>query len=369
LVAMPSLSPGAPAQIAAETEAALRAVTDHVPDLLLLLDLELRIQFSNRAIADVAREQLVGHSIIDFVPESECERVREIYTQAIAERAPKVYELRTLIRGEPRWFQKRIGPVMRDGRVAALAVACSEITARRRGEEMLRALEREITEIANREQRRIGNDLHDGLGQELTGIALMLRSLASRLQKEGHPAVSEAEELIALVNSAIDSTRSLARGLAPVSIERGGLPFALRALATHTSEMYGVRVRFHSKIWPQLTLEASGCNHLYRIAQEAICNAVKHGAASEILVQLKVAADAIALTVSDNGRGFAPGAGFSLGMGLKIMRYRANMLGGTVSFEPRLGGGAAVLAQCRQPLSPEPLRSQGYTGSRAGELR
>src|SRR5690606_37888584 len=138
------------------------------------------------------------------------------------------------------------------------------------------------------------------------------------------------------------------------SIERGGLPFAFRALATRASDMYGVKVRFHSRIWPQLTLEASACTHLYRIVQEAVTNAVRHGHASEIVIDLQVNGDRVTLSVSDNGRGFIPGAVTSSGMGLRIMQYRANMLGGSVSFEPRPEGGVRMVSTCRQPASGEP---------------
>jgi PAS domain S-box-containing protein len=339
-------------------EAIVGALTQSVSDRLLLLDLDLQIRFANRGIFEEPRTALPGRSINDFLPGTEHERVGEIYRRVSVERTPAVYEFRQLVRGETRWFEHRVGPVLEDGRVVAYAVACCEITARRRGEEALRVLEREITEIANREQRRIGNDLHDGLGQELTGIALMLRSLASRLQKERHSAAADAEEIMGLVNCAIESTRALARGLSPVSIERGGLPFAFRALATRASDMYGVKVRFHSRIWPQLTLEASACTHLYRIAQEAVTNAVRHGHASEMVIDLHVKGDRVTLAVSDNGRGFIPGAAPASGMGLRIMQYRANILGGSVSFEPRPGGGVRMVSTCRQPTPGEPARAR-----------
>ncbi len=348
--------PAAWAQLLDTPEAALRALIGSVSDRLLLLDLDLQIRFANRGIFEVQRTALPGRSIEDFLPASEHERVIGVYRRVRQERTPAVYEFRQLVRGETRWFEHRIGPVIEHGSVVAFAVACGEITARRRGEEALRVLEREITEIANREQRRIGNDLHDGLGQELTGIALMLTSLVGRLHKEHHAAAADAEEIVGLVNGAIDSTRALARGLSPVSIERGGLSFAMRSLATRASDMYGVRVCFHSKIWPQLTLEASACTHLYRIAQEAVTNAVRHGHASEVLIDLRVDGERVVLSVADNGRGFIPGAVPASGMGLRIMQYRANMLGGSVSFEPRTEGGVRMVCLSHQPALGEPGR-------------
>lgn len=214
-----------------------------------------------------------------------------------------------------------------------------------------RELEREIIEIANREQRRIGNDLHDGLGQELTGVALMLRGLVGRLSKEKSPSIVDAEEIVALVNNAIENTRLLARGLSPVSIERGGLPSALRALATRLRETYGTQVRFRSRIWPQLALDSGASNHVYRIAQEAVTNAIKHGHAGEVLIDLQVTGTNVTLVVSDNGVGLPPGANLTSGMGLKIMHYRAAMLGGDVLIERRQEGGTRVILSCRQPAT------------------
>jgi signal transduction histidine kinase len=132
-------------------------------------------------------------------------------------------------------------------------------------------------------------------------------------------------------------------------VERGGLPSALRALATRVRETYGTQVRFRSKIWPQLSLDSGASNHIYRIAQEAVNNAIKHGHAREVIIDLHVTGETVTLIVSDNGTGVAPGANLSSGMGLKIMRYRATMLGGEVKIDRRPEGGTRVILSCRQP--------------------
>jgi PAS domain S-box-containing protein len=210
-----------------------------------------------------------------------------------------------------------------------------------------RALERELLEISNREQRRIGSDLHDGLGQELTGVALMLRGLASRV-KRGQPATTgDLDELVALVNGAIESTRSLARGLSPVELERGGLVFALRSLCVRARELYGLDVRFRSRVWPELALDAAATTHLYRIAQEALTNAARHAQASHVAVTLNVRGTAVTLTVADDGRGMPQEHG--TGMGLKIMRYRAQMMGGEVCVGASDPQGTRVTCRVRQP--------------------
>jgi len=208
-------------------------------------------------------------------------------------------------------------------------------------------LERGIIDIANREQQRIGSDLHDGLGQELTGIALMLRGVAAQLKKENSDARLDVEDIIGLVNNAIENTRTLARGLSPVSAERGGLLAALRSLAARASERYGVRVGFKDATSRPLELNDAYATHLYRIAQEALTNVMRHSFASEVSICLETIGNELQLRIDDNGRGFSTAEqdGMS-GLGLKMMRYRAQMLGGDLVLEAASGGGVSVRCTC-----------------------
>ena len=146
-----------------------------------------------------------------------------------------------------------------------------------------RQLEREVLEASNREQQRIGNDLHDGLGQELTGIALLLRGLENRAEREA-PALSPSiEEIALLVNDAIFTTRALARGLSPVTFDRGGLALALEELARRLSAMFHINVRCEADDALERGLESVNALHLYRIAQEAVTNAAQHGSAGQVI--------------------------------------------------------------------------------------
>jgi PAS domain S-box-containing protein len=213
-----------------------------------------------------------------------------------------------------------------------------------------RTLERELLEIANREQRRIGSDLHDGLGQELTGVALMLRGLASRV-KRGQPATpGDLDELVALVNGAIESTRSLARGLSPIELERGGLVYALRALTVRARELYGLDVKFRSRVWPELTLDAAATTHLYRIAQEALTNAARHARATQVSITLTARDRRVVLAIADDGDGIRADGGN--GMGLKLMRYRAQMMGGELAISSGVPTGTRVACRVSQPERP-----------------
>ena len=228
----------------------------------------------------------------------------------------------------------------------------NDVTERKR-------LEREIIEISNREQQRIGSDLHDGLGQDLTGIALMLKGVVTQLRKEGSAARLDVEDVIGLVNNAIESTRNLARGLSPVSGERGGLGAALQSLAARASERYGVTVDIDADLEQPLGLNEAAATHVYRIIQEALTNVIRHSFASEVVIRLETSGGELHLRVDDNGRGIPqPLAENGDGLGLKIMRYRAQMLSGDLAIESATSGGASI--RCSFPLAPSVAAERDY---------
>jgi PAS domain S-box-containing protein len=244
-----------------------------------------------------------------------------------------------------------ITPLRISGSDCWLAVL-NDVTERKR-------LEREIIEISNREQQRIGSDLHDGLGQDLTGIALMLRGVSAQLRKENSAARMDVEDVIGLVNNAIESTRALARGLSPVSGERGGLSAALQTLAARASERYGVHVEFAANLDDgPLRLSETSATHVYRIVQEALTNVIRHSRATDVTIRLDTSGGELHLRVDDNGRGFEqPAPDSPGGLGLKIMRYRAQMLGGDLVLESGPNGGASVRCSC--PLEGVPVPRSG----------
>jgi PAS domain S-box-containing protein len=242
------------------------------------------------------------------------------------------------INGE-RWGEWRIGPVKDlTGKNTHWLIIFRDITERKR-------LEREILEISDQERRRIGQDLHDGLCQQLAGIELMSQVLHQKLGEKSKEAV-RAGEIAGHVRDAISQTRSLARGLAPVTLESEGLPSALRELATSTQKMFGVNCRIEcSESVPALA--TSTATHLYRIAQEAVSNAIKHGKATRVDISLKQTGERLNLSVADNGTGMPKVSG-NHGMGLRIMRYRAGMISGLMAIEPRDVGG--TLVSCSLPM-------------------
>jgi PAS domain S-box-containing protein len=205
-------------------------------------------------------------------------------------------------------------------------------------------LEEELLDISEREQRRIGQDLHDDLGQQLAGAWMMADVLQRSLEAEQSPRHAEAKKIGGLLQKALAHTRSLARGLHPVAPEQGGLAKALETLAARSGELFGVRCLFECEGAPPCEDEAVS-THLYRIAQEAVSNAVRHGAAKKVRIHLTRAG----LSITDNGGGLR-GPLQGEGMGMRIMRYRAEMAGGTLTVCN--GRGKGVIVTCHfQPTN------------------
>lgn len=210
-------------------------------------------------------------------------------------------------------------------------------------------LEKEILEISGREQRRIGYDLHDGLCQQLAGIELMSQALEQKLARRSKTAAAQVGAIAQNVRAAIAQTRSLARGLSPVTLEAEGLMSALTELAANTEKLFQVTCRFDCDPPVRLT-DLAAASNLFRIAQEAVSNAVKHGRAKKIAISLETEKGRVVLRVSDDGAGLPAKSSKSPGMGLRIMQSRAGMIGGTLALEGSTAGGVRVT--CSAPLPP-----------------
>ena len=204
-------------------------------------------------------------------------------------------------------------------------------------------LEKEVLQISELEQRRIGQDLHDGLCQQLAGIELMSEVLEQNLSRKSKAEAAQAAKIAEGVRAAIGDTRMLARGLSPVDVESNGLMSALQELASNTEKLFHVACGFECP-QPVLVRDHASATHLYRIAQEAINNAIKHGKARQIAVRLTAQSNQASLTVIDDGRGFVVKPEQTSGMGLRIMKYRAGMIGATL--EIRRANGRGMLVAC-----------------------
>jgi signal transduction histidine kinase len=251
--------------------------------------------------------------------------------------------------------------VSRFGYFAAVAIAASglktrhdEVRSRLILLEHSQRLEREIIEISEREQRRIGRDLHDGLCQYFAAIGCGVASLRADLLQRNLPnEAAVAQELAELLNNGVVQARNLARGLVPVHMNEAGLSAALAELAHSVSHLQNIECIFDSDDEVEMNTP-SAATHLYRIAQEAINNASRHGRASIIRVGLFAEGDSGTLHVADNGRGISQTVSDSAGLGLNIMSYRARLVGGQLAInEPPEGGTLIICTFPQQSGSPE----------------
>jgi signal transduction histidine kinase len=213
-----------------------------------------------------------------------------------------------------------------------------------------RKLEQKILEISEGERRRIGHDLHDGLGQHLTGIALLAKALKQRLAGMKLNEAEQAAKIAELVNESIGWTRDLARGLSPVTLDSEGLPPALEELAVNASNLLHIKCTCHYD-GADFAIDGEHALHLYRIAQEAINNSVKHGKAKGVQVGLASRGGRITMTVRDDGSGLSAKTLVDPGIGLQIMEYRARMIGATLSVARAAPSGGTVVT-CTLPAAP-----------------
>jgi signal transduction histidine kinase len=213
--------------------------------------------------------------------------------------------------------------------------------------ERAQRLEREIIDISEREQQRIGRDLHDGVCQYLAAIGFSAALLNRDLERDSSIRAEKAGEISNLLQDALKRTRDLARGLSPVDRDEGGLESALNELASSTSRLAGILCSFICVGQVEIRDNARAV-HLFRIAQEALNNAIKHGQAKAVVVALEACNGALSLRVSDDGVGFDPTCSERKGMGLNIMRYRARMLAGTLEIQSNSPAGTMVTCTIAQ---------------------
>jgi PAS domain S-box-containing protein len=223
----------------------------------------------------------------------------------------------------------------KDGGITSLLVLALDITIRRR-------LERQVLEASEQEQQRFGRDLHDGLGQQLTGIGFMCETLQQRLVQRGQPEAEAAARIVALVKQAILQTHDMAKGLFPLElVGENRMGIALQNLAMTTENLFRIPCRYHGQPLLQIGDHSKALN-LYRIAQEAVHNAVRYSHCTGIDIRLAQKNGQVTLAVQDDGVGIDPGRLREGGMGIHSMTYRANMMGGALDIRRGAHGGTVV---------------------------
>jgi len=327
-----------------------KALTDffaEAPIGLLWVDPDGRIERINRAqlvILDRVNEEIVGRPIAEFHVHPEViahliERIRQ---------HEAVTNVRIQIERRDRSVRHALvdaNGVWDEGRLIR-----SRWFVRDKTEQM--DLEREILAIAERERVRIGHELHDGLCQELLGLEFKCETLARDLEAVSPMAAGQAREIAVGVRKTMEQGRELARGLSPSSIVAGqGLVESLTDLAERTRCVFHRECTFHPGTERPILDPAVG-THLYRIAQEAVGNAIRHGSATRIEIRLTARDDDLVLGVEDNGLGIPDPLPKGRGLGLRIMQYRAGTINGSVVVQRRATGGTAVVCTVKRAFAP-----------------
>jgi two-component system sensor histidine kinase UhpB len=285
--------------------------------------------------------------------------------------------------GRELWTRSIIYPVKHsDGNICEVVLIHEDITERKQAEEALRKahdelemrvkertadladayqelqqaveertrLEHELLEITEKERHRLGLDLHDDLGQRLTGIALMMKALEVKLQRKGLTEATDARKLHALVDQAINHAHGLAHDLASLDSQDEDISLALKNLAKRAKEMFNISCKFR-RTGENASLPSTVVRQLYKIAQEAVTNGIKHGKAKALQIALANTGEHIVIKVKSGGLPFPDLKDQSPGMGLRIMRYRANVIGG--SLDVRANGVEGTIVTCSLPLGTE----------------
>ncbi len=323
------------------------AILDTVGALVTVLDLEGRIVRFNPACelaTGYSVDEVRGRNIWEFfVQPEEVERAKAIIEQLSADLLPQDFQSHWVTRhGTHRLIAWSCSMLPGSGETPHYIIASGiDITEREQ-------LQRALLDISAREQRRIGQDLHDGLGQHLTGIAFMAKVHEAKLAEKQLTDAADAAKIVRLVNEAIHKTRELARGLLPVVPDAQGLMSALQLRSAEIEDLFGITCHFACE--PAVLIHDDAmATHLYHIAQEAVNNAIKHGKARVILICLAQENEVGTLQIRDNGIGIAEDRGASQGMGLHIMTYRAGMIGGRLDVRANAQGNGTSVT-CTFPM-------------------
>ncbi|MFO8099075.1 MAG: PAS domain S-box protein [Salinibacter sp.] len=340
-----------------ESEARARAILNTTVDGIITIDADGIVESFNPAAEDIFgydADEVIGQNVKVLMP-SPYRAEHDEYLRSYHETGRrKIIGIGREVRGRRKDgstfpMDLAVNKVELDDRLIFTGIV-RDISERRR-------LEKEILSISEQERRRIGQDLHDGLGQMLTGIGLLSQNVTRELEAEGHERADDMAEITEHVKEADQYARDLSHGLIPVDVEANGLPEALRRLSKNARRLYDVSCSFR-EVETARVYDNTTATHLYRIAQEAVNNAVRHGDAEHINLILAAGPEQIRLQIRDDGSGFEATSVHDAGMGIRIMRYRARIVGGTLDVNSDLGSGTIVTCTLPRtetsPASNEP---------------
>ena len=278
----------------------------------------------------LSADVVVGKRVMDLLPSQLAQLALHYLEKTCRTGTMQKFCCQYLLPGRLRFFETRLAPTG-DGSVVAVV---RDVTDRE-------TLEKEVVESSNRVQMRIGQDIHDGLGQHLTGISFLSRALEKNLAAKGLPEATEAGEISKLVIEALSQTRNLARGLFPVEVESDSLSPSLKDLARTVEQIFNISCTVECEDGVMMRDKVVS-THLFRLAQEAVNNAVKHGRAHRVTIRLEQVDGRLILRIVDDGIGIPKEGIKRNGLGLRIMTYRAQKVGGTLDITPGEAGGTVV---------------------------
>jgi len=317
----------------------------------------LHINIPNDGYLPSSREEMLGKTLWEYYPHWKGTECNDLLNRTLSEKVTVHFEF--FDKKQTKWYEMYAFRMpeglsihfhdisSRKGIEERLRLAYEELEKRvqERTHELLASnqalqieieerknAEKEIIEITQEEQRRFGSQLHDGLCQELTAILVFAKGLTQKMEKENRLDIDELKKISDLLHGAVDQARDTARGLYPGELEGSSLMHTLEELTTSTQKLSGILCRFMCPE-PVLINDNNVATHFYKIAQEGVSNAVKHGRPESIEVSLTQGNDALNLSVKDDGVGFIRNNETSKGIGLKIMKYRAHLMGASFKIE------------------------------------
>lgn len=325
-----------------ESEARARSILNTTVDAIITIDDRGHIRTFNKAAENLFQyksSEVTGKNVKMLMPQpyrSEHDEYIDNYHQT---HQKKIIGIGREVTGK-----------RKDGSTFPMYLAVSEVNAN--GQRLYtgivrnitetRRLEQEVLRISEHERHRIGQDLHDGLGQMLTGITLINKNIASSLEDEKHPLTNEVKEITSLVKEADEYARNLSRNLIPVELDNNGLIAAIERLAKNAEKLFSIECRIENPINLHFK-DPTSLTHLYRIVQEATSNAVKHGNASKVLISMNSEETKLIVRIEDNGSGFSGDWDKQKGLGVRIMKFRSRLIGANLEISSSRFGGAAII--------------------------
>jgi two-component system, NarL family, sensor histidine kinase UhpB len=315
-------------------EAILRETSMNAPDALVLLDSKGLVRFANRSLFGSGSSPAINQPLTDAGPPEARQAIATAVADLIDRRRAVSADIRLGTADDAQYFELRGNPILDGERLIGATLRVGDVTE-------IRTLEHEVLAVASKERERLSSDLHEGVGQELTGVSLLLRGAATAVER-GHPNVRDLlADSIVQVDRTIAATRDLARGLSPVQVDRGSLSIALERLSLDACRRFKIFASASSKP-ADIRLPDDISNHLYRIAHEAVSISARASGCTRVSIELVKDEASTRLRVTDDGVRL-PADDVAIRLGARTMGYRARLIGGALQFDDEVDTGARML--------------------------